>query len=105
MRASAITLCLLLAAACATNSGGGGGEPQEREGEQGMVTITGRLTDEGVECQALRGDDGKLYTLTGDLGDFKAGDRVRVTGKVAEVSFCMQGTTLAVATIEKAPSG
>src|SRR6476659_9550673 len=38
------------------------------------VTVTGTLTDEGVECRALRAEDGALYTLTGDLKTFKTGD-------------------------------
>ncbi|HEX5760791.1 MAG TPA: DUF5818 domain-containing protein [Thermoanaerobaculia bacterium] len=112
MRQLATTLCLLLAAACAANGGGGPGaipvEPVEDEVQKGKgtgtVTVTGRLTDEGVECQALRGDDGQIYTLTGDLQGFKVGDRVRVTGRPAEMSFCMQGTTLTLHTIEQAPS-
>ena len=66
------------------------------------VTVTGTLTDEGVECRALRGDDGARYTLTGDLKGFKTGDRVTVTGTTAEVSTCQQGTTIAVQTIERA---
>jgi TolB-like protein len=63
--------------------------------------VTGRLTREGVECQAFRSKNGKLYTLSGNLRGFKAGDRVRVTGRVAEVSTCMQGTTLSVESIRK----
>lgn len=63
---------------------------------QANITVEGVLTDEGVECQALRGDDGQLYTLTGDLGGFETGDRVRVIGTVAEVSICQQGTTIEV---------
>ena len=51
------------------------------------TTVTGRLTNEGVECQAMRGDDGKLYTLTGDLKGFRTGDRVRVTGSIAAASI------------------
>ena len=65
------------------------------------VTIVGRLTDGGAECQALRGDDGKLYTLTGDLAGTETGDRVRVKGRVAEMSFCMQGTTIEVRKIKQ----
>ena len=65
------------------------------------VTVTGTLTDEGVECQALRGDDGHLYTLAGDLSGFSTGDRVRVKGRVAEVSICQQGTTIEVRRIRE----
>ena len=68
------------------------------------VKVTGVLTDEGAECPALRGDDGQLYTLTprGSTAGFNVGDRVRVVGKVAEVSFCGQGTTLEVQSIKAA---
>jgi hypothetical protein len=68
---------------------------------QRTVKVEGVLTDEGVECQALRGEDGQLYTLTGDLGGFATGDRVRVIGTVAEVSICQQGTTLQVRSIRE----
>jgi uncharacterized Ntn-hydrolase superfamily protein len=67
------------------------------------VTAVGVLTDEGAECRAMRGDDGRLVALTGDLGGFKTGDRVQVTGRVAAVSTCMQGTTIGVTSIAKAP--
>ncbi len=67
------------------------------------MTVVGTLTREGVECQAMRGDDGRLYTLTGDLPRrLRAGDRVRVAGQVAEVSFCQQGTTISVTRISEA---
>ena len=66
------------------------------------ITVIGTLTGEGVECQAMRSlDDNKLYTLTGNSQGFKNGDKVEVTGKVVEVSFCMQGTTIAVDKITK----
>lgn len=60
------------------------------------VRVTGVLTDEGVECPALRTDQGELYTLAGDTGGFGVGDRVTVEGPVARMSTCMQGTTIAV---------
>jgi hypothetical protein len=60
------------------------------------ICVRGKLTDEGVECQALRGMDGQLYTLLGDLNGFKNGDEVIVCGNIAEISFCMQGTTIIV---------
>lgn len=80
----------------------GTGTQGDAAARAGEVRVTGRLTDEGVECPALRGDDGMLYTLTGDTAGFRPGDRVTVTGEVAEMSICMQGTTIGVRTIERA---
>ena len=66
------------------------------------IVVTGRLTGEGVECQSFRSRRGVLYTLTGNLRGFKRGDRVRIVGRVAEMSTCMQGTTLSVESIRRA---
>jgi hypothetical protein len=81
------------------------GKPAEEkvkpEGKQDMITLVGVLTDEGVECQALRARGNQLFTLTGDLGGFQVGDRVRVVGSVAEVSTCQQGTTVVVRSIQR----
>lgn len=64
------------------------------------VDVVGTLSSEGAECPALRGDDGKLYTLADpSAGGFKPGDRVRVTGEVASMSMCLQGITIADPTI------
>ena len=71
-------------------------EPGEEETAEPALRIEGKLTDEGVECPAMRGADGTLYTLAGDLEGFKAGDEVWVEGEVAEMSICQQGTTIAV---------
>lgn len=68
----------------------------------GEVRVTGVLTDEGVECQALRTDSGTLYTLAGDAGPFQIGDRVEVRGTIAELSYCQQGTTITVEEITAA---
>lgn len=67
-----------------------------RPGDGDRMTITGVVTGEGVECLAVRGNDGQLYTLAGDVGDLQPGDRVRVHGQRAEVSYCQQGTTIEV---------
>ena len=72
----------------------GGGRSNPDEGM--FVTITGRVTDEGIECTAIRGSDGRLYTLAGNADDLRPGDRVEVVGRRAEASFCMQGITLEV---------
>jgi hypothetical protein len=75
------------------------GKAVEKPGK--TVVVRGVLTAEGVECQALRSDDNTLYTLAGKTEGFKVGDRVKVTGKVAEVSTCQQGITLDVQNITR----
>ncbi len=65
--------------------------------EPGQTVVErGVLTDEGVECQGFRSDEGRLFTLAGNLDGFQVGDRVVVVGTVAAVSFCMQGITLGI---------
>jgi LysM repeat protein len=66
------------------------------------VDVTGTITREGVTCTALRGDDGRLYTITGQTAGFLPGDRVRITGDLAEMSFCQQGTTVNLRSIRSA---
>lgn len=63
--------------------------------DDGTLSITGVVTDEGVECTAIRGSDGRLYTIAGG-GGLRPGDRVHVRGRRAEASFCMQGITIDV---------
>lgn len=74
---------------------------QTQPGGRLMRCYKGELTDEGVECQAFRSEDGELFTLIGDLEGYGTGDKVVVCGTVAEISFCMQGTTLVVSYIGK----
>ena len=71
--------------------------------QDGMVTIIGRLTNEGVECQALRGDNGQLYTLLGDFRALPVDTRVCVSGRQVEFSSCQQGITIRVQSITPAP--
>jgi len=68
------------------------------------ISVVGTLTGEGVPCPTMRGDDGRLFSLRAGnlLKDFKAGDRVRVEGLVAEMSICQQGITIVLKRIEKA---
>jgi hypothetical protein len=87
----------------------GAGEPpaEEPAGEGEQLFLEGRLTDEGIECPAFRSDQDELYTLTGDLGGFGPGDRVRIVGEPVAMSTCMQGTTvnvLEISAIEEEPS-
>jgi hypothetical protein len=67
------------------------------------INVTGTLSNEGAECPALRGDDGKLYTLTDPAaGGFRPGDRIHVAGEVAGMSICLQGIPLTGTTITAA---
>ena len=70
-----------------------------------VVKVQGELTNAGVECRAMRADNGSVYTLLGDLKGFKAGDRVAVEGTPVQISFCMQGTTLQVTQITRKAGG
>jgi len=69
------------------------GGPAKPRGK--TLRVTGRLT-QGVECPVLRTADGKIYTLAGKLKGWKTGDRVTVTGTLAQASTCQQGTTIDV---------
>ena len=67
------------------------------------VDLDGTLSNEGVECPAFRGDDGRLYALTDPAaGGFRPGDRVHVAGEVAGMSMCLQGIPLTGTTIRAA---
>jgi hypothetical protein len=66
------------------------------------LTVRGTIVTGGSECALFRSDDGRRFSLTGNLGGFQPGDRVTVRGRVAELSTCMQGPTLAVQRISKA---
>ena len=71
--------------------------------QPGNPPIEGVLTNEGVECPALRADDGKLYTLMGDLHGFKPRDRVCVVPNYIQMTYCLQGTTAHVDWIGSGP--
>ena len=73
-----------------------GDRPGRGPGDDDRMTISGTVTGEGVECLAVRGDNGRLYTLAGNVDDLQPGDRVQVQGQRAEMSFCQQGTTIDV---------
>ena len=96
-------LVAVIVASCACAMNNGDAAPDNSEGNDGgRVTVVGRLTSEGVECQALRGDDGQLYTLLGDIGTLSVDTRVLVTGERLEFSTCQQGITIRVRSIAPA---
>ena len=66
-----------------------GAGPDESE-----ICVRGRLTNEGAECPALRDSEGVLYTIAKQNIGRRPGQDICVCGRVAEMSFCMQGKTL-----------
>ncbi|MDA0327956.1 MAG: hypothetical protein O2958_02925 [Gemmatimonadetes bacterium] len=70
---------------------------------QGFLRRTGRITDEGVECLAMRDTDEYLYTLIGATDGLAAGEPVVIEGEYVETSTCMQGTTLRVTRVLPPP--
>ena len=65
------------------------------------VELTGTFIKGGAECRLFEADSGEKYTLLGDLKGYKDGDRARIYGEFAEISFCMQGKTISVKKIER----
>ena len=101
---SCFAIFLLAGSACAVSNT----DPAANSAENGgnpVITIVGRLTDEGVECQALRGDDGQLYTLLGGIGTLPVETRVSVSGERLDFSSCQQGVTIRVRSITPAADG
>jgi Protein of unknown function (DUF5818) len=54
------------------------------------VAVRGEITA-GPECPMLVVEPERRFSLSGDLGRFKIGDRVCIHGTVAEMSICMAG--------------
>jgi hypothetical protein len=75
---------------------------RDRDESDERITVTGELLAPSATCPRLAGDDGRIYALAGSLRDFDTGDRVRVTGELAEVSICNQRRTIAVERIRSA---
>ena len=73
-----------------------------RQDQPERLSLTGTITNRGVECPVMRGDNGRTYSLTGNLQGYRAGDRVLVEGRVAEASICQQGTTIEIRRISEA---
>jgi hypothetical protein len=80
-------------------------EPFHVTRADGILRRTGEITDEGVECLAMRDTDGYLYTLVGQTEGLAPGERVTVEARYVEASICQQGTTLDVVEVLPAPPG
>jgi hypothetical protein len=79
-------------------------EPFHVTRADGTLQRTGEITDEGVECLAMRDSDGFLYTLIGDTSGLQPGQDAVVEARYVEASTCMQGTTIEVVRVLPPPS-
>src|SRR5690606_34522891 len=71
-------------------------------GAADRLRVVGTL-EQGVECPILRSEDGTVYSIPRDaMAGFREGDRVRVEGRRADMSTCMQGVHIDVGSIEAA---
>jgi hypothetical protein len=68
---------------------------------QEAVVIIGVLTSGGVECQAFKAQDGKLYSLVGNVPTREDGQKFQISGTILNRSYCMQGITIRVESFEK----
>lgn len=64
--------------------------------EKENFTVGGEITDQGQECVTFRADDGTLYALANKASQFRPGDKVRITGRLALMTTCTEATTLIV---------
>ena len=71
--------------------------PDTRQGEDAVPsTITGLITDEGQSCATLRGPDGTLYALVGEVPNLAPGTLVTVETIAVNSEACSAGRTVAV---------
>lgn len=64
--------------------------PVDPAEEVKFVTAEGRI-EKGAECDVLRTPSGQVWSMSFEEADFGPGDYIRITGKVADASICMQG--------------
>lgn len=69
-------------------------------GPDGTLRVEGRVTDEGGDCIAMRGEAGEMYTLAGETRGLAPGDRVAVEGTIASAPGCVRGLTINVRRVQ-----
>ena len=66
------------------------------------MMILGTLTDEGVNCRAVRGDDGELYTFRHLPEELETGDRIAVEITQDPLAFaCDQGRAVGWSSVKR----
>lgn len=87
-------LLLFAVAACA---------PLPDRGIGAYMVLEGQIVP-GAECPLLRTDNGEFFALSTEGADLGLRERVRVSGRRAEMSFCQEGQyTISVDRIDRLP--
>ena len=69
------------------------------------TTVAGVVTEDGVTCRTVRGDDGELYSFTSLPAGLSAGDRVTVELVRQDGGSCDQGLQARWRSIVRPASG
>lgn len=74
-------------------------------GSPAALRVEGVVTADAGDCPLLLGSDGTVYALA-TRGDtwVAPGDNLVVTGVLADLGFCRQANTIAVAAVEPVPA-
>ncbi|MBX7513388.1 hypothetical protein K3179_02375 [Qipengyuania sp. GH38] len=99
MKYAGLVLTATLLASCSQDTSEPGearqAEPErpsadQSSGKASLVTVEGRV-ETGAECLVVRTPDGVVWSVNFGEADFGPGDYIRISGKIADASFCMQG--------------
>lgn len=95
---TAVVTCL---AGCSAGKSSWVATPRGADLPVTTVRVEGKITEEGIECIALRSDAGELFTLVDVPDPFSqwrhyVGMSFLVIGEESPMSRCMQGRTLRV---------
>ena len=59
-----------------------------------VLAIFGLVSNQDVECRAIRTDNGSLFTIASLPNEIAVGDRLSVEGNLQTDNICQQDTTL-----------
>ena len=108
--AASVALSLVALVACTAQEAGETAPPSPvtnpaagtRPAGEPVTVIHEGLVGAGTECRTLTTKSGEIWAFSDTENETRIGDYVRITGEVADASYCMEGRgTLIPFTIEK----
>ncbi|HYM80962.1 MAG TPA: DUF5818 domain-containing protein [Candidatus Limnocylindria bacterium] len=91
-----IVLVVLAAASRCQEPGAPPVKPPPKAGD--FIRLRGTLSED-VDCRLLRGEDGRVYSLSARLQAYHNGSRVCIHGTLVEISQCLTQPTIDVQAI------